>query len=157
MSASATPRHRRCSRAGRATGSLREAPVFGAGACVCVVLAARGYPGVPAVGDVIDGVDDAAMLDGVEIYAAGVGRDTRDRLVTAGGRVLGVTAVAATLALARTRVYEAVGMIDWLGITFRRDIAERASTSVDWLSTTVERPDRGLGDRGPALRQGGPA
>jgi hypothetical protein len=54
-------------------------------------------------------------------------------------------------------VYEAVGMIDWLGITFRRDIAERASTSVDWLSTTVERPDRGLGDHGPALRQGGPA
>jgi phosphoribosylamine--glycine ligase len=103
-------------------GQLGRAPDFGSDAAVCVVMAAPGYPTSPAVGDPIEGVEDAAMLEGVQVYAAGVGRDTKGRLVTAGGRVLGVTAVAADVAAARARAYEAVKMIDWPGVQYRLDI-----------------------------------
>jgi len=61
----------------------------------------------------------------VDIYAAGVGRDTRGRLVTAGGRVLAVTGVAPDVAKARALAYQGVEAISWPGMTYRRDIAER--------------------------------
>jgi phosphoribosylamine---glycine ligase len=109
--------------AAAAAGLLDQAPTFGSDAAVCVVMAAPGYPKSPEVGDPIEGLDEAAMLEGVEVYAAGVGSDTKGRLVTAGGRVLGVTGVAPSLAAARSRAYEAVGMIDWPGAQYRLDIA----------------------------------
>jgi phosphoribosylamine--glycine ligase len=110
-----------------AKGSLSgQAPVFTEQASVCVVLAAPGYPLSPHTGDVIEGLDEAATMEGVEIFAAGVAKDTQGRLVTGGGRVLGVTALGASLDEARKRAYQAADQIDWPGIQFRRDIADRA-------------------------------
>jgi len=110
-----------------AKGSLSgQAPVFTEQASVCVVLAAPGYPQSPHTGDMIEGLDEAATMEGVEIFAAGVAKDTQGRLVTGGGRVLGVNALGASLDEARKRAYQAADQIDWPGIQFRRDIADRA-------------------------------
>jgi phosphoribosylamine--glycine ligase len=109
-----------CSEA--ATGRLTTPVRFADDACVTVVLATEGYPAAPRQGDVITGVADAAALDGVEVFHAGTVRDG-DALRTAGGRVLSVTAVAPTIADARSRAYEAVGRISWPGMQHRSDIA----------------------------------
>jgi phosphoribosylamine---glycine ligase len=111
--------------ASAAAGSLGAAPRFSAAAAVAVVVAAEGYPSSPRTGELIDGIEAAAALDGVQVYAAGVGRDTRGRLVTAGGRVLAVTGMAADAAKARALAYQGVEAINWPGMTYRRDIAER--------------------------------
>jgi phosphoribosylamine--glycine ligase len=92
-------------------------------ACVTVVVAAESYPAAPRAGDRIDGLDRAAEVDGVVVFHAGTARDAQGALVTAGGRVLAVTAVARTLADARARAYTAVGRISWDGAWCRRDIA----------------------------------
>src|SRR5437763_3468428 len=79
-------------------------------ASVCVVIASGGYPGTIAVGKRISGLDAAAMIEGVKVFHAGT--STRDgAYYTAGGRVLGVTARAATLQSAVDRAYEAAGKI----------------------------------------------
>jgi len=65
----------------------------------------------------------------VELYAAGVSRDSRGRLVTGGGRVLGITGLGADVGAARQRAYSAVSSIDWVGMQYRRDIAEAAARS----------------------------
>jgi phosphoribosylamine---glycine ligase len=92
---------------------------------VTVVLASAGYPASSSSGDVISGVEKAAALPGVEITHAGTAR--RDgELVTAGGRVLNVTALGETAADARRRAYEAVAAISFEGIQARRDIAAGA-------------------------------
>jgi phosphoribosylamine---glycine ligase len=110
----------RLDRLGRA-----DLPSF-ADTAVCVVLAAPGYPAAPATGDVIDGLGDAAGMDGVDVYASGVGVDGAGSLVTAGGRVLAVTARAPELGAARSRAYQAAGRISWPGMLVRRDIAALA-------------------------------
>jgi phosphoribosylamine--glycine ligase len=115
--------------AAAADGSLRETPGWRPGAAVAVVAAAEGYPSSPRTGEVIDGIEAALAIEGVEIYAAGVARDTRDRLVTAGGRVLAVTGVASDVAKARALAYQGVEAISWPGMTYRRDIAERQEVS----------------------------
>lgn len=103
---------------------LVDPPTFGNDAAVCVVLAAGGYPRAPVTGDPIDGMAVASGQSGVEVYAAGVAPGGGGSgLVTAGGRVLGVTATAASLDAARRRAYQAVGAISWPGMTYRRDIA----------------------------------
>lgn len=103
---------------------LVDPPTFGNDAAVCVVLAAGGYPRAPVTGDHIDGMEVAAGQPGVEVYAAGVAPgDGGSGLVTAGGRVLGVTATAASLDAARRRAYQAVVAISWPAMTYRRDIA----------------------------------
>lgn len=103
---------------------LVDPPTFGNDAAVCVVLAAGGYPRAPVTGDPIDGMAVASGQPGVEVYAAGVAPGGGGSgLVTAGGRVLGVTATAASLDAARRRAYQAVGAISWPGMTYRRDIA----------------------------------
>jgi phosphoribosylamine--glycine ligase len=91
-------------------------------ACVTVVLASEGYPASPRTGDVIDGVTDAAADEGVLVFHAGTRRDG-DALVTAGGRVLAVTATGATVAEARKRAYGAADQISWRGLVRRGDIA----------------------------------
>ena len=73
------------------------------------------------------GLDAVAGLDGVAVYAAGVGSDPSGRLVTAGGRVLDVCGHGATIAEARQRAYDALGRISWPGMQFRTDIAGAAS------------------------------
>jgi phosphoribosylamine--glycine ligase len=98
-------------------------------ACVTVVLATEGYPASPRKGDVIEGIDDAEELPGVTVFHAGTKQADGGRLITAGGRVLDVTAVAPTLAAARERAYEAAGRISWPGVQYRRDVAAAAVES----------------------------
>jgi phosphoribosylamine--glycine ligase len=106
-----------------AAGRLRTEPVFAADACVTVVLASEGYPAAPRTGDVIEGLEAAAALPGVTVFCAGVRRDESGRLVTAGGRVLDVTAAGRTVGEARERAYAAVARISWPGMHHRPDIA----------------------------------
>jgi phosphoribosylamine--glycine ligase len=87
---------------------------------VCVILASGGYPGAYATGKPITGLDRVA--EGITVFHAGT-RLADGRVVTAGGRVLGVTALAGDLATARQRAYAAVEAIDFEGRQFRRDIA----------------------------------
>jgi len=94
-------------------------------AAVCVVMAAEGYPGEIASGDEISGLAAAAALEDVTVFHAGsVERD--GMIVTAGGRVLGVTARGATVAAAIERAYQGVAKISWRGVQFRRDIGRKA-------------------------------
>ena len=94
-------------------------------AALCVVMAARGYPGVAEKGSVIGGLEDAATMDGVTIFHAGTAQHDGVTVAT-GGRVLGVTAVGSDLAAAQARAYAAVDRIDWPEGFFRRDIGWRA-------------------------------
>ena len=94
-------------------------------AAVCIVMASGGYPGDYAKGKPIRGLDDAAKLDGVQVFHAGTKR-SGDAIVTSGGRVLGVTALGRDLKAARERAYEAVARIQFDGAHFRRDIGGRA-------------------------------
>jgi phosphoribosylamine--glycine ligase len=97
-------------------------------AAVTVVLASEGYPAAPRTGDVITGLDAAGAMDGVTVFHAGTAADGRPgEIRTAGGRVLDVTALGATLADARARAYEAAGKISWPGMQYRRDIAAEAA------------------------------
>jgi len=91
-------------------------------ASACVVLAARGYPGKPETGALIQGLDRAGQHDGVAVFHAATRHGNEGEWLTAGGRVLGVTATGGTLDLALSRCYEAVGTIEWDGMHFRRDI-----------------------------------
>jgi len=113
---------------GAATGTLAEvpAPVWKPGAAVAVVMASAGYPASSSSGDVITGCAEAGDLLGVDVIHAGTARDDAGRLVTAGGRVLAVTAVGADVADARARAYEAVGRIGFTGAQWRTDIAAGA-------------------------------
>jgi phosphoribosylamine--glycine ligase len=95
-------------------------------AAVCVVLAAGGYPGEYEKGKVINGIEEASAVPGVTVYHAGTTLREDGVLVTNGGRVLGVTALAPTLAEARERAYEAAGRISFEGMQMRSDIAIRA-------------------------------
>jgi phosphoribosylamine--glycine ligase len=87
-----------------------------------VGLASEGYPAAPRVGDPITGIEAAEELPGITVFHAGTKR-VDGNLVTGGGRVLSVTAVAPTLAEARSRAYEAAARISWPGMQYRRDIA----------------------------------
>ena len=90
--------------------------------CVTVVLASGGYPGPYGTGFVIDGLDQAGTIEGVFIFHAGTA-ERRGRVVTAGGRVLAVSALGATAKEAGDRAYEACSRISFRGMHFRRDIA----------------------------------
>ncbi len=108
-----------------ATGRLHEVepPRFAAGAAVTVVVAAGGYPGQPRRGDVIVGLDAAGAMAGVDVLHAGTARDGTGRVVSAGGRVLAVTARGCDLEQARSRAYEGVAAIEFAGSFHRTDIA----------------------------------
>jgi len=107
-----------------ATGRLESADLqWKREAAVCVVMSAGGYPGSYDKGLAIEGVEQAEALDDVIVFHAGTARDAAGALVTAGGRVLGVTALGRTLASARDRAYEAVACIRWAGEHHRTDIA----------------------------------
>ncbi len=92
----------------------------------CVVLAAPGYPAKPETGSVIDGLGFAQAIESVELFHAATARGPNGEWLTAGGRVLGVTAKGETLDLALSRCYRAIARIDWEGMHYRRDIG-RAS------------------------------
>lgn len=94
-------------------------------AALTVVMAANGYPGAPEVGTEIKGLDEAAAVEGVEIFHAGTRRDG-PRLLAHGGRVLNISARGKTVAEAQARAYAAAARIDWPGGFYRRDIGWRA-------------------------------
>ncbi|SHK14444.1 phosphoribosylamine--glycine ligase [Rhodothermus profundi] len=94
-------------------------------AAACVVLASEGYPGRYRKGLPIEGVETAAALPDVVVFHAGTQRTAEGQLVTAGGRVLGVTAMAETLTEAIRRAYEAVAHIHFEGKYYRRDIGQK--------------------------------
>ena len=107
-------------------------PSFAGSSAVCVVMASPGYPEAPHTGDVIEGLSSSgqslAADDGVTVFHAGTGRrGAGGPFFTAGGRVLGVTAVAPTLPEARRRAYAAAAPIEWEGMQMRHDIAARAA------------------------------
>jgi phosphoribosylamine--glycine ligase len=101
---------------------------FTSDACVTVVLATEGYPSDPRRGDMINGMEESSAVEGVVLFHAGTARDESGHLVTAGGRVLDVTAMGATLAEARQRAYQAAALVHWPGVHYRRDIGAAAET-----------------------------
>lgn len=88
----------------------------------CVVLASGGYPGSCERGLAIKGLNAVAMGDNLQVFHAGTSRSEGGDFVTAGGRVLGVTAADATLAEALESCYTAINKINWQGMQYRRDI-----------------------------------
>jgi phosphoribosylamine--glycine ligase len=115
-----------------AQGNLpARSPIWSPGIAVCVVLAAAGYPGKVRSGDAIDGLAEDGQLAGegtdLVVFHAGTKREG-ERLLTSGGRVLGVTARGADLDAARARVYGGIGRIQWNGMHFRKDIGLRGRT-----------------------------
>lgn len=124
-----------------AAGRLQTVPRFVNDAAVCVVMAAEGYPESPRTGDVITGLDAAARVEGAVVFHAGtrsadrpcptggqpIGEGGTSQIVTGGGRVLGVTALGATIDDARAGAYDAVSHISWHGMHHRSDIASAAT------------------------------
>ncbi|HSZ02333.1 MAG TPA: phosphoribosylamine--glycine ligase [Terriglobales bacterium] len=98
---------------------------WSADASVCVVMASGGYPGTFEMGKKISGIDDAEKVAGVKVFHAGTTKHD-DAYFTAGGRVLGITARAASLETAVERAYEAAAKISFGGAYYRKDIAARA-------------------------------
>ncbi|MEP6705484.1 MAG: phosphoribosylamine--glycine ligase [Acidobacteriota bacterium] len=124
------------------SGNLSATPIkWRDGNSACVVLAAKDYPRQPQTGDLIEGLNDAAAVENVTVYHAGTARRNESashtssgvqpeggvsnpQYVTAGGRVLGVTAIGETLEKALETAYVAVGKLSWPGMQYRRDIGK---------------------------------
>jgi phosphoribosylamine--glycine ligase len=120
--------------AAAAAGDVRNAPepTFDDGAAVCVVCACAGYPESPRTGDAIEGLDEAAALEGVSVFCAGVSAGHDGGLLSAGGRAINVVGQGPDIATARGRAYAGVALVRWPGRIARADIAlapdvERAS------------------------------
>ena len=112
---------------GAAQGRLPDgAPAVSPRAAVCVVLAAHGYPGQVRTGDPIRGLAEVAGDPEVIVFHAGTAR-VGGQLVTAGGRVLGVTGLGDDLAAARTHAYRAAAQIHFDGMHYRHDIGARGA------------------------------
>jgi phosphoribosylamine---glycine ligase len=94
------------------------------GASACVIAASGGYPGSYVAGHRISGLGEAARVPGVEVFHSGTAL-VEGHYVTAGGRVLGVTAAAGTLDESLSLAYEALGQIHFEGMYYRRDIGRR--------------------------------
>jgi phosphoribosylamine--glycine ligase len=111
-----------------AAGSLQPSsiPEADGDAAVCVVMSAPGYPTNTATGGVIEGLDDDGQAPGVVVFHAGTAKDEQGRWVTAGGRVLGITAIRPTIDGARDAAYDGAGKIRWEGVHYRNDIGATA-------------------------------
>ena len=117
---------------GSARGTLHEidAPRWGSGAAVTVVVAADGYPASPRTGDPITGLSDADAMDGVSILHAGTRLSDSGEVLSNGGRVLSVTATGDSLSEARVRAYAGLDHISLAGSHARRDIAAKAAGEI---------------------------
>jgi phosphoribosylamine--glycine ligase len=112
-----------------AGGDVSSITVGGSGdAAVTIVLATENYPASGDRGGAISGVDAAEAM-GAHVFHSGTALHG-DRLVTNGGRILGVTGCGSTIADARALAYEAAGAISFPGVRFRADIAASAATGV---------------------------
>jgi len=109
-----------------ARGTLAKVPVRTLnGFALCVVMASGGYPGAYRKGYKISGLEEADSLTGVKVLHAGTKFEGED-IVTAGGRILGVTGWGVDFSEARKRAYEAAGMIHFTDIHYRKDIGSKA-------------------------------
>ena len=107
-------------------GRLADTPLrWSSGASACVVASSGGYPGSYKNGLPITGLAAAAQVPGVQVFHAGTAQ-VGGQIVTAGGRVLGVTAAADSLDQALARAYQAMAEISFEGMYYRRDIGHRA-------------------------------
>ena len=95
------------------------------GPSLCVVLASKGYPGSYETVKVITGLESLDGSSDIKIFHAGTKYDENGRIVTSGGRVLGVTTRASTLSLCRDKAYEAIRKISFEGMTYRTDIGRK--------------------------------
>ncbi len=93
---------------------------------VCVAMASGGYPGKYEKGKVISGLNLAARLKDVMVFHAGTAKNEDDKIITNGGRVLGVTAVGDDIPKAIEKAYHAVAKISWEGVHYRTDIGKKA-------------------------------
>lgn len=113
-----------------AIGATFEAPTLARDTTMTVIMAAKGYPGTPAKGGRIAGIETAEAVPGVMVFQAGTS-NADGQLVASGGRVLAVTARGNSLGEARDRAYQGVAEVDFPDGFFRRDIGwrelERAS------------------------------
>ena len=108
------------------TGHLSETELnWKPGASACVIAASGGYPGSFVMGKKITGLKEASRVPGVEIFHSGTGL-VDGQFVTEGGRVLGVTAAGGSLEQALSLAYEALGLIQFEGMYYRKDIGRRA-------------------------------
>lgn len=115
---------------GAARGDLSQVkPRWAAPCAMCVVLAAKGYPGHYEKGAVIHGLDRIADLADVRALHAGTVRDAQGVVRTSGGRVLGITAIGPTIDAVAKRAYEGVAQIHFDGMQYRRDIGHHARTA----------------------------
>ncbi|RNM14927.1 phosphoribosylamine--glycine ligase [Nocardioides pocheonensis] len=105
-------------------------PRWKPGAAVTVVMASAGYPETSRSGDVIRGIEGVDAQPDIDVIHAGTALDDDGRLVTAGGRVLAVTAVGDDIAHARVRAYQGVTAISFDGAQWRHDIASRAAADI---------------------------
>jgi phosphoribosylamine--glycine ligase len=94
-------------------------------ACVSVVCASKGYPGDYEKGKEIFGLDEAAKIEDIVVFHAGT-RKQGDKIITSGGRVLGVTGLGGTIKEAIDRTYQAVAKINFEGMQYRKDIGYKA-------------------------------
>ena len=102
------------------TGSLGQTPIaWTGGSSATIVLASKGYPEKPVTGDVIRGLENVSDSF---VFHAGTAKDSSGNFVTAGGRVLGITAVGTNADEALAKAYKAVGAISFDGMQYRRDI-----------------------------------
>jgi phosphoribosylamine---glycine ligase len=107
---------------GRLSSAIPRQTFWSDETATCVVIASAGYPGDYPTGKTITGIDESESLDGVVVFHAGTKLNADGEVETTAGRVLGVTARAATLEDATSLAYEAVGKIRFDGMQFRRDI-----------------------------------
>ncbi len=110
-----------------------EPPVWDPRPATCVVMASRGYPGDYERGLEITGLDEAAKIENVKVFHAGT-RLLGKSVLTDGGRVLGVTALGDSVALAKLQAYTAVQKIRWPGGWCRKDISDKA---INWVVESV--------------------
>lgn len=94
------------------------------GSSACVILASENYPSAPRTGDRIGGLETASKHENVEIFHAGTSFGDNGEVITSGGRVLAVTAIASNLSNSLHRAYKAVNEITWPGMQYRRDIGK---------------------------------
>jgi phosphoribosylamine--glycine ligase len=111
---------------GRLSKEQSHRPLWSDKAATCVVMASAGYPEDYPTGKMITGIEEAERLEGIVVFHAGTKLNADGEIQTAGGRVLGVTALAATLEEATTQAYEAVDKIRFDGMRFRHDIGSAA-------------------------------
>jgi phosphoribosylamine--glycine ligase len=97
------------------------------GVSICVVIASKGYPDKPEKGLLINGLEKLKGREDIMVFHAGT-KKSDDRYYTSGGRVLGVTAIGSTYEDAMKRAYEAVSMIEFDGMHYRKDIGAKALT-----------------------------